>query len=777
MDTAIENQKTPLILHGHFYQPPRENPRTGIINKQLSANPWEDWNALITADCYRANCHSRYLDAYGSIVSLSNNYETLSFNFGPTLLTWLKANDRESYEMIIEADKASVRRLGHGNAIAQVYNHSILPLATREDARTQILWGLDDFNRRFGREAEGIWLSETAINGMVIDLLAEEGVRFVILSPWQCRSVDRESRKLVSLDGKPAPYDRPYLISGERGGTVSAFFYNPQLAEGISFGHYLRDADQLYARLLAIKANEKPAMIHTATDGEIYGHHEPYGDMALAALARKVGDRQDFVFTNYASYLADHPAGEHATLHDGEDGRGTSWSCFHGVSRWYKDCGCHTGGDESWNQKWRTPLRTAFEELGEAVDATYEREVKGILGPTFDAQGLINRFSPVASDLVGMRQFVGAYTDSPADQTTLASLLLAQKYKHYAFTSCGWFFNDIAGLEPRQNIAYALMAVSYCLPFTGEEPMMNLLATLSKAKANRKQDGTGESIATEELGQLSGEAEASLFFALRRRMLAPDVQPETYGTFALLSYETESSGDRLHIENTESLARYRTTIVEQYTRRLGTTYHLATSEDEEPDDLRHCTLDMDDIPLRMRDELLASIERGFCSPGIDGVKKLGRTIRSYSSLTRSVPYLPMGSLHQELIGATLAAFTTLSSNGTSEHWGELHEEYESLVSFFLAYAKQPERELLKTIIDRQIHKTATLVASAGLSRTMLSFILDFLALVRSHAIEPELRGLQEEVYPYLTAAKAWEGDTDRLQTLARALNFAVTTGQ
>lgn len=774
MDTANENQKTPLILHGHFYQPPRENPRTGIINKQLSANPWGDWNELITADCYRANCHSRYLDAYGSIISLSNNYEALSFNFGPTLLTWLQANDPESYEMIIEADRSSMRRLGHGNAIAQVYSHAILPLATREDARTQILWGLDDFNRRFGRDAEGIWLSETAINGMVIDLLAEEGVRFVILSPWQCRAVDRGGKKLVNLDGKPAPYDRPYLISGEEGGTISAFFYNPQLAEGISFGHYLRDADQLYERLLAIKGTEKPAMIHTATDGEIYGHHEPYGDMALAALTRKVGERNDFFFTNYASYLADNPATERAILHDGEDALGTSWSCFHGVSRWYKDCGCHTGGDESWNQKWRTPLRTALQELGGEVDRLYETEVKAILGEDFDTRALLNSFSPVASKLVPMRQFVSAYTDSPKEQATLASLLLAQKYKHYAFTSCGWFFNDIAGLEPRQNIAYALMALSYCLPFADEELMMNFLSTLSKAKANRKQDGTGESIATEELGQLSGIAEASLFFALRHRMLDGAAQNERYGIFRLISYDTDPAGDRLLIENTDSLSRHLSTVTEQYTRLLGTTYHLTIRDDESGDAQRY-TLDMDDIPLRMRDDLLSSIERGFCGLDREGVRKLGKTIRNYSSLTRSVPYLPMGSLHQELVGATLAAFTTLFSNGTSEHWKELQGEYETLVNFFLSYAKQPEREMLATIFDRQIHHVATLIAREGLRGKSLSFILDFLAMVRSHAIEPELRGLQEEVYPYLTAAKTWDGDPTQLDALAGALNFSLTT--
>ena len=770
MDTTTEKQKTPLILHGHFYQPPRENPRTGIINKQLSASPWGDWNELINADCYRANCHSRYLGWYGSILSLSNNYEVLSFNFGPTLLNWLQSKDRQTYEMIIEADKASKRRLGYGNAIAQVYNHSILPLAKREDARTQILWGLDDFNRRFGRDAKGIWLSETAINAMVIDLLAEEGVEFVILSPWQCRAVDRTGKKLVSLDGKPAPYDRAYLLTGEKGGTISAFFYNPQLAEGISFGHYLRDADQLYDKLLAIKSKDGPALIQTATDGEIYGHHEPYGDMALAALAKKVGERGDFTFTNYAAFLADNPATEHAILHDGEDGLGTSWSCFHGVSRWYKDCGCHTGGDESWNQKWRTPLRRAFEQLGESIDDIYRREAATVLKAGIDPQEVLNSFSPVASELVSMEEFVSRYTTDTVAKRTLAHLLLGQKYKHYAFTSCGWFFNDIAGLEPRQNIAYALMAVSCYLPFSSEELMMQLLSTLSRAKANRKQDGSGETIATDELQQLPGEAEAALYYALSTQMADKNSHSDRYGYYRLISLQTGAEADQLLIENTESLTRYHATVAEQSGNGLAVTYHLSVRE-EGAEEAEEVVIDVDDIPQRMRDEFLASIEHGFCAFDVEGVRTLAQTIRHYSSLTRNTPYLSMGSLHQELIGSTLGAFTTIFSNGTNAHWSELSDEYALLVEFFLSYAKQPERELLTAIFDQQIQKTAAQLATGPLTEETLSFILDFLRLVRSWAIEPELRGLQEEIYPYLTGSKQWQGKDVDLQALALALNF------
>lgn len=776
MDTTTDKQKTPLILHGHFYQPPRENPRTGIIQKQLSASPWTDWNELITADCYRANCHSRYLDGYGSILSLSNNYEVLSFNFGPTLLNWLQAKDRQTYDLIIEADKASYRRLGYGNAIAQVYNHSILPLASRQDARTQILWGLDDFNRRFGRPAQGIWLSETAINAMVIDLLAEAGVEFVILSPWQCRAVEGGTKKLVSLDGKPAPYDRPFLLSGAEGGTISAFFYNPQLAEGISFGHYLRDADQLYGRLMAIKAKDRPALIHTATDGEIYGHHEPYGDMALAALAKKVEERGDFTFTNYGAYLASHPAVDRAILHDGEDGRGTSWSCFHGVSRWYKDCGCHTGGDESWNQKWRTPLRKAFDQLAQSIDEIYDREAAKLLGSVEAAHAMLNRFSPVASGLMSIDAFVSEYTQVDEHKRTLAALLRGQQYKHYAFTSCGWFFNDIAGLEPRQNIAYALRAVAYYLSFGDEELMMRLLATLAKAKANRKQDGTGETIANEELQQLSGEAEAALSFALSTRMTDANGRHRRYGHFSLLSAQSTDGIDTLLIEDTEALVSYRAVVGEESGEALAVTYHLSVTNlanglSEE------VIIDIDDIPLRMRDKLIDSIERRYCTLDAEKVRSLAKTVRHYSSLTRNVPYVSMGSLHQELVGATLATFSTIFSHSAASCWGELKEEYACLISFFLSYAKQGDRELLTSIFDRHIQETAHTLAGEPLGDEMAQFIIDFLALVRSHDIEPELRGLQEEIYPYLTGSKQSRIDEGALRTLAKALNFGATAGR
>ncbi|MPN02627.1 hypothetical protein SDC9_149843 [bioreactor metagenome] len=266
----------------------------------------------------------------------------------------------------------------------------------------------------------------------------------------------------------------------------------------------------LYERLLTIAKTEGQNLIHTATDGEIYGHHEPYGDMALAALIKKVHDREDFQFTNYATYLAQHPATEEAFLHDGEEAKGTSWSCSHGVSRWYRDCGCHTGGDESWNQKWRTPLRQAFDHLACKLDAIFEKEVTNLLGTEMKPRDLLHSFSPVILAHEDMDTFLGRHTKDPDTKEALAKLLLGQKYKHFSFTSCGWFFNDLAGLEPRQNIVYALMALRLYEGFTKESLLELLLEDLQKAKANRKQDGTGRTLALEAMKELSGEVGSPL---------------------------------------------------------------------------------------------------------------------------------------------------------------------------------------------------------------------------------------------------------------------------
>ncbi|NCB02411.1 MAG: DUF3536 domain-containing protein, partial [Spirochaetia bacterium] len=504
-------EKTSLILHGHFYQPPRENPLVEIIPQQSSAAPAVDWNERVYSECYRTNAYSRYLDGFGHVLDIINNYEYISFNFGPTLLSWMEKLHNRTYLRILEADKKSLERLGHGNAIAQAYNHTILPLSKEEDIRIQIQWGIEDFTHRFNRSPEGMWLGETAVNKKVIDLLIEQGISYIILSPYQAAKIENNLGKMVDVRPFEVPYSEPFLVEGEKNGPISVFFYHPDLASQISFGHILQDADHMYKQLYQIKQAFRPPLIHTATDGEIYGHHEPFGDMALAALIKKIGQKEDFSLTNYATYLETHKATKKAILHKGEDDKGTSWSCSHGVSRWYKDCGCNTGALEGWNQKWRTPLREAVTYLGDTVDLLFEEQVKILTKNTIQGHDLLAPYAKVISNFIDSDTFFDQLAQKGVkitDRNLLSRLLEGQRFKHYMFTSCGWFFNDIGGIEPKQNIQYGIECAKIYQECSETDLLKEFLSILSHAKSNRRSDGSGRAIARIIMNTPPGETEA-----------------------------------------------------------------------------------------------------------------------------------------------------------------------------------------------------------------------------------------------------------------------------
>jgi hypothetical protein len=774
-------QKTQLILHGHFYQPPRENPRTGIIGKQPTAAPYENWNERIYADCYGSNIESRYLSGVRKILSISNNFEQISFNFGPTLLSWMEAEHPDTIEQIVDADRRSRERLGHGNAIAQGYNHTILPLCSPEDAKVQISWGLEDFRSRFGREAEGFWLPETAVNPMVIDLLAEFGIKFAILSPWQCKAVETEPGILTDLAGAAPPYDRPFLLSGAGGRTISAFFYNPDLASGISFGHLLRDADNLYSRLLAIRDADGSSLIHTATDGEIYGHHEPFGDMALAALARKVNERDDFVLTNYATFLEDHPATLRAQLHDGEEKKGTSWSCSHGVSRWYKDCGCHTGGDAGWNQKWRTPLRDSLDRLSEKIDGIFRREVGRIFSGQLQPSRLLAEYGKVVSRPTEMGSFLdrlaGLYPFEPKEKSSLAKMLTGMKNKEFSFTSCGWFFNDIGGLEPRQNIAYALRAIELFQGFSEEDLLSPFLDGLEAAQSNRKQDGNGKTIAENELSQLPGEVEAILFFFLNRKIALQQDFRETYGWYSLESFESKE-GDACSVTflDASSLDRFSGTVTEIPQEKAGMShiFRLLVKNLETGKEMPY-SLENNDIPGKMLDDLYLQIDRKIClEKGADLQRNLDN-IRNFSMLAKTSPYLSMGTLSLETMGICLGTLKYLLHFGTCENWQANKEPLSLMLDFVMKYGKKPERELVRSLVYRKLDWLAERIERDGIDRKTARTTLEFLDALRSFSIEPDLTAIQNAVYPFLSGTKQFLPDVEkRMQNaLSQALNFDI----
>src|ERR1044072_2882557 len=351
-----------LVVHGHFYQPPRENPWTGEVETEPSAVPYHDWNERIYAECYAPN-------------AAANNYARISFNFGPTLLSWLERQHPETYQQILAADRESaLERGGHGNAIAQAYGHAILPLCNERDRLTQVVWGIADFRFRFGREPEALWLPETAANNATLAMLIEQGFRYVILAPEQAKSV-RVGSESVDVSGGKIDTTRAYRFEHPDGSgrSIAVFFYNGPLARAIAFEKALTSSRGLVERFVQVA--QRGDLVNVATDGETYGHHFKFGDLALAYALGVEAKQAGFWVTNYGEYLDQHPPEFVVEIDNGLAGEGSSWSCAHGVDRWTRDCGCHTGGGAGWNPAWRDPLRVALNFLRD--DAALKVESSG----------------------------------------------------------------------------------------------------------------------------------------------------------------------------------------------------------------------------------------------------------------------------------------------------------------------------------------------------------------------------------------------------------------
>ena len=475
MSSIHENQRC-VILHGHFYQPPRENPWLGFIEPQPSAAPFRHWTERITEECYRANAWSPLLARGGRLAELVNNYAHLSFNAGPTLLDWLEPNAPDVFRRMVEGDRAGAcSRGGHGNALAQGYNHAILPLCSRRDKETQVRWGVEDFRRRFGRRPEGIWLPETAVDLETVEVLIEQGLRYTVLAPSQLlalRPLGSHGEWLEVDDPAGTAQLRPCRVFGRDrdAGHLDVFFFHPEISREISFNHLLRDGPSFAARLEQAfddDAEGGQALV-VATDGETFGHHEAFGDMCLSWLFSQPPKKLGFRLTNFGEFLERFPPLEEALLQPGPDGEGTAWSCAHGVGRWARDCGCATGAGEGWNQQWRGPLREGLNTLRRRISEVLERE-----GHT------------PALPLAG----------APADASRRArDLDELHYYGQLMFTSCAWFFNDISGLEPVQNLFYARRAAELLESGFGVRAEAELLRMLARARSNLRSKGSGAQI-------------------------------------------------------------------------------------------------------------------------------------------------------------------------------------------------------------------------------------------------------------------------------------------
>lgn len=477
-----------ICIHGHFYQPPRENAWLEIIEVQESAAPFHDWNERITEECYGPNAHARILDSKGRIVDITNNYEKISFNMGPTLLSWMELNRPDAYESILKADKTGQKRFGgHGPAIAQVYNHLIMPLASKRDKDTQIIWGLYDFEKRFNRPSEGIWLAETAVDMDTLESLADHGIKYTILAPNQAKRFRGAGDWQNGIDP-----NQPYVVKLKGNREMALFFYNGEVSQQVAFSGLLNDG-RLFANKL-MEGFTAPAgvteLLHIATDGESYGHHHRQGEMALAYCLHELEQKPNVKITNYGEYLSIHPPTLEAEIH-----QNSSWSCAHGVERWRSNCGCHTGGEESWHQEWRAPLRNALDYLKEKLDEFFEKEMKAMHPEPWK---LRNAFIEVVfqSENRDYEPFLEKHLPKlEHDKRTHAIRLLEmQRNAMLMYTSCGWFFNDVSGIETLQILQYADRAIQLAERESDLDLHSKFLAILKEGKSNITSMGTIEDI-------------------------------------------------------------------------------------------------------------------------------------------------------------------------------------------------------------------------------------------------------------------------------------------
>ncbi|MGH7824784.1 MAG: DUF3536 domain-containing protein [Candidatus Binatia bacterium] len=484
-----------ICIHAHFYQPPRENPWLEAVEQQDSAYPYHDWNERITAECYGPNALSRILDVEDRIVKLVNNYAKISFNFGPTLLSWLEEEAPDVYGAVLEADRASQRNFsGHGSALAQAYNHMILPLANRRDRYTQILWGISDFEQRFGRQPEGIWLPETAVDLETLDSLAELGIRFTILAPHQAARVRRIGRLgWRDVSGGSIDPTRAYEQHLPSGRKISLFFYDGPVSRAVAFEGLLSRGENFVDRLNGafLEGRRWPQLVHIATDGESYGHHHRFGDMALAYALNTIETRKLARLTNYGEFLEKHPP-----THQVEIIENTSWSCFHGVERWRSNCGCNSGRGPGWNQEWRAPLRAAFDWLRDTISPLYETRARPLLA---DPWGARNDYISVINDrsLESVDQFLARHATRDLRETDRSAALKMLEMERHAllmYASCGWFFDELSGIETIQDIQYGARAVQLAQELYGNGLESQFIERLSLAKSNIPQLGDGRAI-------------------------------------------------------------------------------------------------------------------------------------------------------------------------------------------------------------------------------------------------------------------------------------------
>ena len=470
-----------ICIHGHFYQPPRENPWLEAITYQESAYPFHDWNERINAECYAPNTRARILDEKGVVIERVNNYSKISFDFGPTLLSWMEFKAPDTYQAVLEADKISRETFsGHGSAMAQCYSHMIMPLADSKDKYTQVYWGIRDFEFRFKRLPEGMWLPETAVDLETLQIMADLGIRFTVLAPHQAGRL---------LDHGELDINQPYSVRLGAGRSINVFFYNGALSQSLAFENILQDGKYFAEKLMQTDNTDGSQLLSVATDGETYGHHHKFGDMALAFALKYIDDQVYARLTNFAEYLEKFPPQEEIEIIEK-----TSWSCAHGVGRWSSNCGCETGGHLEWNQGWRGPLRKALDWFQCRADSIFVEVGKGLFKDPWEAR---NRYIDIRINRYDRDTFLAEQCQNSLDESkkvVVLKLLELQSNAMLMYTSCGWFFNDISGIETEQILLYAGKAIQLAEEISGEVLEPHFLELLELAESNVLEKGNGSQI-------------------------------------------------------------------------------------------------------------------------------------------------------------------------------------------------------------------------------------------------------------------------------------------
>jgi len=484
-----------VCIHGHFYQPPRENPWLEAIEQQDSAYPYHDWNERITEECYASNAAARILNEKKQIIKIVNNYAKISFNFGPTLLSWLAEKFPGVYQAILQADQESQKRLeGHGNAISQSYNHSILPLCNSQDKYTQIYWGIYDFKYRFKRDPEALWMPETAVDLESLSIMADQGIKFTILAQRQAkqfRKIGSEAWQNVN-EGQIDP-SMPYLLHLPKGRSIVIFFYDGALSQQVAFSSILNKGENFADQLMNIFSDKRnhPQLANIATDGETYGHHHAHGDMALAYALDYIEKNNLAKISNYSQFLSMYPPTHEVEIIDN-----SSWSCIHGIERWRSACGCNTGGQKGWNQNWRAPLRQALDWLRDNLIPVYEEKGQNFFNDPWKAR---NNYIEVILDRSpeSLKNFFDKNARHPLndlEQQSALCLLEMQRQAMLMYTSCGWFFDELSGIETVQVINYAARAIQLSEKFFDNALEKQFIEKLTLAKSNVKNLGDGGNI-------------------------------------------------------------------------------------------------------------------------------------------------------------------------------------------------------------------------------------------------------------------------------------------